>query len=649
MKDAGKVVQGVVFFLILGGILLLSDLSNRKHSRAIPKEKLNIAFVHWIDASTIDDIEKGIFKSLEVNGLVKDKHFQADIYKASGDISMLNSILNQVQAQRYNLVFVSCTPALQAAIKTIKDTPVVFTAVGDPILAGAGTTFQNHNKNITGVSVNCDFDGMCRLITSIAPNIRTLGSIYCPGEIISIKFKEDFEKIAKVYGLEVKFFPANNATELPDAVLSMTNSNIDAVCQMGDNLMASGVSTLIKGVVNAKLPYFDFNNRPVGSNMESIAQIDVDYFQNGYDAGLQAVDILLNNKSPEKIPFQTPSKTYLEINPVKAETFGIVFNDSILQIADLIFGQKELFNPPVKIAMVHYVFSPDCNDVTTGILARLKEKGHIQHRDFTFDEYNANADFGTLNTIVRVVAEKKYDLIFSTVLATTMALSSEIKDIPILFTVVADPVGNGLGKSYVEHRANITGIDGLSFTDKGLDLIATYLPKVKTVGTLFCPGEMASVSGLKELEKSCNNKNITLISVPVNSVSEVVDATTLLCMKDVDAICQLPDNCTIPGFASMVKVTRTQRVPLFCFISSQVEMGAIAAISGDYLQQGAEIADIGMEVVKGKSPADIPFSRLKNIRTVINPEAALVYGIETPASIITTADLIIKKKNAPDK
>jgi putative ABC transport system substrate-binding protein len=377
--------------------------------------------------------------------------------------------------------------------------------------------------------------------------------------------------------------------------------------------------------------------------MESIAQIDVDYYQNGYDAGLQAIDILLNNKNPEYIPFQAPSKTYLEINPEKAKQHGIVFNDRILKSADLIFGQKEKFNPAVNIAMVHYVSSPDCDDVTKGILARLKEKGHALNDDFTFDEYNANADFGTLNTIVKVVAEKKYDLIFSTVLAATMALSSNIKDVPILFTVVADPVGNGLGVSYIEHQPNITGIDGLSYTDRGLELISTYLPDIKTVATLYCPGEMASLSGLKELEKSCKSKNINLISLPVNSVSEVVDATTLLCMKNIDAICQLPDNCTIPGFASMVKVTRTQKIPLFCFISSQVEMGAIAAVAGDYLQQGYEIADIGIEVINGKSTAEIPFSRIKFIRTVINPEAANAYGLETPKSMYESADQIIKK------
>jgi len=304
-----------------------------------------------------------------------------------------------------------------------------------------------------------------------------------------------------------------------------------------------------------------------------------------------------------------------------------------------------LFKPQLRVAMVHYVSSPDCDDVAKGILSRFSEFGHSRNNDFLFDEYNANADIATLNLMVQTVKEKKYDLIFSTVLVATQALAEKIKTVPILFTVVADPVGNQLGKSYTDHISNLTGIDGMSYTDQGVELLLKYLPGAKTIGVLFCPGEMASVSGLKELEKSCAKYQLKLVSLPVNSVSEVTDATTLLCTKKVDAISQMPDNCTIPGFSSMVKITRKQGIPLFCYISSQVEMGAIAAIAGDYFQQGKEIADIGIEVVKGKSPADIPLRRIKQIETVINPGAASSYGLTTHDELLKSADKIIKANN----
>jgi len=310
-------------------------------------------------------------------------------------------------------------------------------------------------------------------------------------------------------------------------------------------------------------------------------------------------------------------------------------------------GDHTVFNPPVHIAMVHYVTSPDCDDVTAGILTRFREAGHRRDQDFIFDEYNANADVGTLNNIVRVVADKKYELIFSTVLATTQALSAKITDVPILFTVVADPVGNGLGRSYADHKSNLAGIDCMAYTDQGIALIKKYIPGARNIGVLYCPGEMASVSGLEELKKSCRKYHLNLVAVPVNSVTEVTDATMMLCTKDLDAISQMPDNITIPGFSSMVKITRAHKIPLFCYISSQVRLGAVAAVAGDYVQQGREIADVAFQVIDGKSPSGIPFCRIKQIRTVINPREAIFRGLVTPREVYEMADVIVNENSLP--
>ncbi|MBN1925101.1 MAG: ABC transporter substrate-binding protein [Prolixibacteraceae bacterium] len=636
-----KIYQPVLFFVFLAAILLLSDISNRKKTSVEKKENFDISVIHWIDAPAIERVEKGIFSALSDNGLEAGKNISVSFYKASSDISMLNSIFKQVHTQKPDLIFVTCTPALQAAINHIKEIPVVYAAVADPILVGAGTDASHHLHNVTGGCLSNDFETMCRIITENAPHIKTLGSIYCPGEIISVKYRDDYIKTASEYGLNVKFFPANNASELPDAVLSMVTSKIDAVCQMGDNLMSSGVSTLIKGVTKANIPYFSFNERPEGTPMNCIVEIDIDYVRNGYDAGLQAVKILVDKIKPGDIPFNPPTKSEVRLNPEIALKYGIQFSGETRENAMFVKGEKEPFVSKQKIALVHFVSSPDCNDVEAGIFHRFGELGNNRDQDFTMDIYNANADVATLNDIVKMVSHQKYDLIFSTVLAATQALSSKITDTPILFTVVADPVRNGLGKSYSDHIPNLAGIDGMIYADRGVDLITKYLPEATSLGVLYCPGEMASVSGLNELEKSCREQGIVLKSIPVNMVTEVSDATELLCLKKIDAICQLPDNCTIPGFMAMVKITRKHKMPLFCFITSQVEMGAVAAVAGDFFQQGIEIANMAIEVINGKSPSEIPYSRIKSIKTVINPEAAKAYGLETPHELYKIADIVI--------
>ena len=331
------------------------------------------------------------------------------------------------------------------------------------------------------------------------------------------------------------------------------------------------------------------------------------------------------------------------ISPLLPGIFSLAAAAALLLLSDLTNRREESRQrDKIRVAMIHYGFTADCNDVQTGILERFAEKGLIKDEGLIFDEFNSNGDVATLNEIVKLVSSKDYNLIFTTTLNVTQAVSDKIKKTPVLFTVVANPVGNGLGTSYKDHIPNVTGIDAMSYTDEGIDLIKRYMPDVRRIGQLFVPGEMASVSGLKELERSCREENIELVSAPINSVSDVAEVISILCSKHIDAVCQMPDGYTIPAFSVIIRVTRKLKIPLFCFISSQVKQGAIAAIAGDFTQQGREIADIGFRILDGESPKDIPFSRIKQIRTVINQEAAMAYGLKTPVELMNSSVEVIE-------
>ncbi|MCF8361492.1 MAG: ABC transporter substrate-binding protein [Prolixibacteraceae bacterium] len=608
------------------------------NNSALRGNNFKFCMAHYVDSPNSENCEHGIRDELKNMGLEEGTDYSLKVYNAQGDISTLNSITDAIAAETWDLVFVTSTPTIQAISKKVTNSPVVFTNVGDPVRAGLGESFTDHHPNLTGVSTMSNFDGMVTLVKESMPNATTIGTIYTPGEINSVAYKERLEKAANDQGLKLIAVPANSTSEIADAALSIVNRDIDAFTQISDNLTASSGSSIIKVAYDNNIPYFAFISEQVDAG--AIAAIASDYYYAGVDAATLAGKVLAGT-SPKNIPYQFVSKSIVKVNSEAADYFDITVPEKYKQQAQPTIEEQQSFNFKPKIAMVHYVSSPDCDDVEEGILGRFEELGHKKNIDFIFEEYNANADIATLNNIAKQVSEEDYDLIFVTVLAATQALASKIKDTPILFTVVADPVGNDLGKSYTNHISNITGIDGMSYTNQGIDLVLEYIPDVDNIGVLFCPGEMASVSGLKKLEESCKERNIGVESIPVNTAAEVTDATQLLCSKNIDAICQLPDNCTIPAFASMVKVTQKEQVPLFSFITSQVEMGAIAAIAGDYLQQGHEIADIGLRVVNGESPNNIPFSRIRTIETVINPSAAKAYGLKTPKKLMETADKII--------
>jgi ABC-type uncharacterized transport system substrate-binding protein len=610
--------------------------SENAGQHAIKGRIYKIGFTYFAPDVALDMTTKGLWEGLKQLGFVIDSNLLVISQHANGEMANLQPIHLNMDSQDVDLLLVTTTPGITAALSTVKKHPLVFTFSYTPLAAGAGKSYTDHLPNITGVGSFPPVEKTFDFIKDILPDARRIGTLYNSSEANSVKVMEEGRKRAKMKGLELIENTVINSSEVYQAASALCMKNIDAVWITGDNTATQAIHAIIKVCRDNKMPLILNDVDYVAEG--AMAAVGIGWFSTGFHTAPYVARVL-NGESPAKIPIENFVEEDISINDVVAKKLNIKIPDKYRMGKNV---RQKPFNPPVRIAMVHYVFSPDCDDVTTGILARYKETGHIRDKDFIFDEYNANADVGTLNTVARVVADKKYDLIFVTVLAATQALVSKISNVPILFTVVADPVGNGLGKSYNDHKSNLAGIDCMAYTDEGLVLLQKYIPGARTLGVLYCPGEMASVSGLRELEQSCKNKNIKLIAVPVNTVSEVVDATTMLCMKNIDAISQMPDNITIPGFSSMVKITRKHKVPLFCYISSQVEMGAIAAIAGDFVQQGREIADVSFEVIKGKSPSAIPFSRIKQIRTVINPQAASAYGLETPKAVYDIADHIVK-------
>jgi len=614
-----------------------------KNAGILRGNNYKFCLAHYVDSPNSEDAEEGLRGRLKELGLNEGADFTLKVFNAQGDISTLNSITESIASEKWDMVFSTSTPTIQAISQKITSGPVVFTNVGDPVRAGLGESFGKHASNLTGISTMSDFEGLVKLVKQSIPGITTIGTVFTPGEINSVAYKEELEKQAIKHSLELIAVPANTATEVSDAAQAIVNRGIQAFTQISDNLTASCGASIIKKAYDSKIPYFAFISKQVEQG--AVAAISRDYYYAGVDAVNMAVEIL-QGKNPKEIPFRYVTKSNVNYNAEALEYFEIDIPEEYKkkEIKSAEKGKiKKPFETPVKIAMVHFMLTDDCGKVSTGVLNRFDEFGLVRDKDFTFDEFNANADMATLNSAVKVVAEGGYGLIFSTVLVTIQTLASKIKDVPILFTMVGNPAANGLAKSHTDHIPNITGIDAVNFTDEEVELMKQYLPNLKTIGAFYDQGDATSEGNTKKLQGTCDKYGIELVTIPVNNVTDVSDATKLLCSKNIDAICQLPDGKTIPAFATMVKVAQSEKIPLFCFITDQVGLGAVAAVAYDFVQQGKEVADMGIKILEGTPPAEIPISVAKNTKIVISPEATKKYGLGTPDRLLDTADQIIKE------
>ncbi|MGH7629011.1 MAG: ABC transporter substrate-binding protein [Gemmatimonadales bacterium] len=278
--------------------------------------------------------------------------------------------------------------------------------------------------------------------------------------------------------------------------------------------------------------------------------------------------------------------------------------------------------------------------IRVGLLESDMERG----RDYEIRISSAQGDLATLPSLIDAAIDAKAQVIVTLQDATLQAAVQRAKTVPIVFHLLSDPFAAGAGTGDSNHLPNITGVYSPGFGDpeqtRRVELIRRTVPKARRIGILFSPEEALSVSFKDRMAKAAQQAGLRVIGVPVSNVGEVGEATRSLCSQKVDAI-ELFGNVAHAGFASLIKVARECRVPVFSPSPFEVVQGAILSFYPDFQEGGIEAGKMIARVLKGESPASIPFYRVQTTKLVVNPGDAGKIGITLPPDVLKQADSVV--------
>jgi ABC-type uncharacterized transport system substrate-binding protein len=265
----------------------------------------------------------------------------------------------------------------------------------------------------------------------------------------------------------------------------------------------------------------------------------------------------------------------------------------------------------------------------------------VEGRDFAKTVRNAHGDMATVSALIDAAVTDASDLILTFSTPTLQAALQRAKRTPVVFTYVADAIAAGAGKSETDHAANVTGVYLIAAYEEMMPLIRQIRPRTKRLGTIYVPAEVNMVSQLVVMQKAARSAGLELKAIAANSAPEVQDAALALIADQVDAICQLPGNLTAAAFPSIAQVARRAHVPMFVFQSSQARAGAVVAVARDYYESGRAAGKMAARVMRGESPARIPFVGFAGTKLLINAAAAKELALTVPPSLLARADEVI--------
>jgi ABC-type uncharacterized transport system substrate-binding protein len=248
----------------------------------------------------------------------------------------------------------------------------------------------------------------------------------------------------------------------------------------------------------------------------------------------------------------------------------------------------------------------------------LSEGGMEKDRDYEMKSSSAQGDLSTLPSLLDAAVDQKSSVIVTLQDATLQVAVKRVKGTPIVFHILSDPFAAGAGTSDSSHLPNITGVYAPGFGDpeqeQRVALIKKMVPGVKTVGVLFSPSEELSVTLKDKMTAAAKKAGVKLEAAPVNSPGDAGDATNALIGKKVGAI-EIFGNAAHAGFESVIKIAKASKVPVFSPSPFEIMKGATAALYPDFQAGGAVAGQMIARILKGESPANIPFHRLTGSKT----------------------------------
>jgi putative ABC transport system substrate-binding protein len=258
-------------------------------------------------------------------------------------------------------------------------------------------------------------------------------------------------------------------------------------------------------------------------------------------------------------------------------------------------------------------------EATRGFVDQLKQDG-FSEPDVKFIRENAGGNKAKAAELVTQFAAAKFDLIVTLGTSATLAVAREIKDVPIVFPLVYDPVEVGIAKSWNSSGNNTTGTSPNIPMSKILDALKAFAP-VKILAVLYSPTEKNSETQLKELLRFQAKYRIKVIPVPITEKEEIAKV-----MPDVvrtsDAIYVTGSNLIGSQLPFIVDLATKGKVITISHLSDLVEKGVLLGVCSNPYNRGRLAGKMAVRILKGAKPSSIPIEKTKDIDLIINMKTA---------------------------
>jgi putative ABC transport system substrate-binding protein len=295
---------------------------------------------------------------------------------------------------------------------------------------------------------------------------------------------------------------------------------------------------------------------------------------------------------------------------------------------------------PVFIGISKIVAHPALDAIEKGI----QEVVSAAYPDARFDAQNANGEMSTASSIAQKFKAQDVTLAVGIATPTAQALVNALKDRPVIYSAVTDPVGAGLVASTDKGEKNVTGISDMTPVKAQIELLNRIKP-IKVLGHVYTSSEANAVSLANIARDVCRDMGITFVETTVSNSAEVKQAVQTIAGR-VDGIYISNDNTVVSALAAVSSVAQKHKIPVMSADPSSAQSTPVLAAWGhDYYKMGRATGRLVIRVLKGEKPETIPtifMTDASDVDLLLNMDVAKSLGLTFPEDVVAKANSIVK-------
>jgi putative ABC transport system substrate-binding protein len=275
---------------------------------------------------------------------------------------------------------------------------------------------------------------------------------------------------------------------------------------------------------------------------------------------------------------------------------------------------------------------------------RLRELGYVEGENLGLEVRNAEGRAERYPAFAAELVRLKVDLIVVQGNAALVALRQETQTIPIVMTMIGDPVGAGFVASLAKPGGNITGVANMAedISAKWVELLREASPSSTRMGVLWDPTNAAHVKMAKAIRSAADTLGIGTAANDARGPDGIEAAFAAMAADKVDAVIVLPDPAFGARLGQIATLAAKHRMASISFFPEFSRAGGLMSYGPSFAHNWIRAADYVDRIVNGAKPADLAVGQPLKFELIVNRKTEKALGLALPSTVLLRADEVLQ-------